>query len=207
MMEPNEITTRESLYDCYGDANKRAAKKEMYKLDNHTRHFISLSPFFVLSTSSSSLGTDASPRGDAPGFVKVVDDHTLVVPDRMGNNRVDSMKNIMENPNIGMLFLLPGMNETLRINGKARVTTDKALLKQLSVRGKCPKTGLIVEVVEVFMHCAKALMRSHLWDPERHIERSSFPTLGQIFKDQIGDVESAEETEKAIQEGYVTRLY
>ncbi len=206
-METSEISNRDSLYDCYGDANERAAKKQMDKLDKHSRHFISLSPFFVLSTSSSSLGTDASPRGDAPGFVKVIDDHTLLVPDRKGNNRVDSMKNIVENPNVGMLFLLPGVNETLRINGKARVTTDKAILEPMSVRGKCPKTGLVVEVKEVFMHCAKALMRSHLWDSERHIDRSEFPTLGEIFVDQIADVESAEEADKAIQEAYVINLY
>ena len=205
-MHDSEISSREVLHEYYGPPNERAAKKQMDKLDKHCRHFISLSPFFVLSTSSPQ-GTDASPRGDAPGFVTVVDDHTLIVPDRMGNNRVDSMHNIVANSNVGMLFLLPGVNETLRINGKARVTTDEKLLEPMSVRGKRPKSGLVVEVVEVFMHCAKALMRSHLWDPERHIERSEFPTLGAIFKDQITGVEDAEETEKAIQEGYVTRLY
>ena len=205
-MHDSEIRSREVLHEYYGPPNERVANKQMDKLDKHCRHFISLSPFFVLSTSSPQ-GTDASPRGDAPGFVTVLDDHTLIVPDRMGNNRVDSMHNIVANPNVGMLFLLPGVNETLRINGKARVTTDEKLLEPMSVRGRRPKSGLIIEVEEVFMHCAKALMRSHLWDPERHIERSSFPTLGQIFKDQIADVEDAEETEKAIQEGYVTRLY
>jgi PPOX class probable FMN-dependent enzyme len=205
-MPGTEIQSQETLHDLYGDANERAAKKQMDKLDKHSRHFISLSPFFVLATSGPN-GTDASPRGDAPGFVTVVDDHTLIVPDRMGNNRVDSMSNIVENPNVGLLFLLPGMSETLRINGRARVTTDPELLEPMSVRGRAPQSGLIVEVDEVFMHCAKALMRSHLWDSERHIERSSFPTLGQIFKDQIADVDDTDEADRAIQEGYVTRLY
>ncbi len=205
-MEENEIQDQEVLHEYYGEPNERAAKKQIGKLEKHSRHFISLSPFFVLSTSNSE-GTDASPRGDAPGFVAVVDDRTLLVPDRMGNNRVDSMRNIMGNPNVGMLFLVPGMNETLRINGKARVTTDEKLLKPMSVNGKIPKSALIIEIEEVFMHCAKALMRSHLWDPERHIDRSSFPTLGQVFKDQIGSDKDAEEIEKSVQEGYVTRLY
>ncbi|MBT3351376.1 MAG: pyridoxamine 5'-phosphate oxidase family protein [Nitrospinaceae bacterium] len=205
-MENNGFLNQETLHDYYGEPNERAAKKQMEKLEKHSRHFISLSPFFVLSTSSSE-GTDASPRGDAPGFVTVLDDHTLLIPDRMGNNRVDSMHNIMENPNVGMLFLVPGMNETLRINGKARVITDEKLLKPMSVKGKSPKSALIVEIDEVYMHCAKALMRSHLWDSERHIERSSFPTLGQVFKDQVGSDQDAEEIEKLVQEGYVTRLY
>ena len=205
-MNQSEIRSQDSLHAYYGEPNERAAKKQMDRLDKHCRHFISVSPFFVLATSGPG-GTDAAPRGDAPGFVSVVDDNTLIVPDRMGNNRVDSMSNILENPNVGLLFLVPGMSETLRINGKARVTVDEELLEPMSVRGKCPKSGLIVEVEEVFMHCAKALMRSHLWDSERHIERSSFPTLGQIFKDQIAGIEDAGETDKAIQEGYTTRLY
>ena len=205
-MNQSEIRSQDSLHAYYGEPNARAAKKQMDRLDKHCRHFISISPFFVLATSGPG-GTDASPRGDAPGFVSVVDDNTLIVPDRMGNNRVDSMSNILENPNVGLLFLVPGMSETLRINGKARVTVDEELLEPMSVRGKCPKSGLLVEVEEVFMHCAKALMRSHLGDSERHIERSSFPTLGQIFKDQIAGIEDAGETDKAIQEGYTTRLY
>jgi PPOX class probable FMN-dependent enzyme len=178
----------------------------MDKLDKHSRHFISISPFLVLA-SSGEQGTDASPRGDAPGFVSVIDDHTLLIPDRPGNNRVDSMANIMENPNVGLLFLVPGIKETLRVNGKARVTKDLSLLEPMAVRGKNPLSGLIVEVEEVYLHCAKALMRSKLWDPETHVERSSFPTLGQIFKDQIEEIDSSEEADRAIEEGYRTRLY
>jgi PPOX class probable FMN-dependent enzyme len=201
-----DILNEQELHEYYGSPNFRAARKQMDKLDKHSRHFISISPFLVLA-SASEQGTDASPRGDAPGFVSVIDDHTLLIPDRPGNNRVDSMANIMENPNVGLLFLVPGIKETLRVNGKARVTKDLSLLEPMAVRGKNPLSGLIVEVEEVYLHCAKALMRSKLWDPETHVERSSFPTLGQIFKDQIEEIDSSEEADRAIEEGYRTRLY
>ena len=200
------IHTEDELHAYYGDVSERASKKQMDRLDKHTRHFISLSPFFVLATANAG-GTDASPRGDAPGFVTVVDDNTLIVPDRPGNNRVDSFSNLLENPNVGLLFLVPGMNETLRINGKARMTTDEALLEPMSVRGRPPRSGLIVDVEEVFFHCAKALIRSKLWAIETQIDRASFPTLGQVFKDQIASVNDADEADRAIQEGYATRLY
>lgn len=201
-----EIRDEQSLRTFYGDPNFRAARKQMPKLDKHTRHFISLSPFLVLSTAGKN-GTDASPRGDAPGFVTVIDDETIIIPDRPGNNRVDSMTNIMENPNVGMLFLVPGIKETLRLNGKASMTMDPALLGPMAVRGKVPKSGLVVKVEEVYLHCAKALIRSKLWDPETQVERSVYPTMGQVFKDQIDEIESAEEADEAIQEGYTTRLY
>lgn len=201
-----EIRDKESLRDFYGEPNFRAARKQMAKLDKHTRHFISLSPFLVLSTAGKN-GTDASPRGDAPGFVTVIDDETIVIPDRPGNNRVDSMTNIMENPNIGMLFLVPGIKETLRLNGKASVTTDPALLKPMAVRGKVPQSALLVKVEEVYLHCAKSIIRSKLWDPETQVDRSVYPTMGQVFKDQIPEIESAEEADEVIQDGYVNRLY
>jgi PPOX class probable FMN-dependent enzyme len=201
-----EIKDGQALRTFYGDPNFRAARKQMPKLDKHTRHFISLSPFLVLSTAGDN-GTDASPRGDAPGFVAVIDDETIVIPDRLGNNRVDSMTNIMENPNVGMLFLVPGIKETLRVNGKASVTTDPALLESMAVRGKIPRSGLVIKVEEVYLHCAKALIRSKLWDPETQVERSAFPTMGQVFKDQIDEIDDADQADREIQEGYVTRLY
>ena len=201
-----EIRDEQKLRTFYGSPNFRAARKQMDKLDKHCRHFISLSPFLVLATAGEK-GTDASPRGDAPGFVAVVDDHTLFIPDRPGNNRVDSMTNIMENSNVGLLFMVPGIKETLRLNGKASVTTEPSLLETMSARGKVPRSGLVIKVEEVYLHCAKALIRSKLWDPETQVERSAFPTLGQIFKDQIDEIDDAEETDKAIQEGYTARLY
>lgn len=200
------IRDEKELHDYYGDASFRASKKQMSKLDKHCRHFISLSPFLVLGTASSK-GTDVSPRGDAPGFVQVINDHTLVIPDRPGNNRVDSYSNVMENPNVGIIFLVPGIKETLRVNGKASLSTDPELLNQLTARGKLPRAGLVVKVEEVFMHCAKALIRSKLWDPETQVERSAFPTLGQVFRDQIAEIEDAEETDRALEENYRTTLY
>ena len=194
------------LRALYGQPNVRAANKVLPRLDEHCRAFIGLSPFCVLGTAAADGLADCSPKGDAPGFVQVLDDETLLIPDRLGNNRVDSMSNIVENPNVSLIFLVPGMNETLRVNGKATITTDDSLLESLSVNGKQPKTGLVVKVDEAFLHCAKALMRSKLWDPERHIDRKSFPSLGRILADQTG-VQSPEVAEAAVQEAYRTKLY
>ena len=194
------------LRALYGQPNVRAANKVLPRLDEHCRAFIGLSPFCVLGTAAADGSADCSPKGDAPGFVQVLDDETLLIPDRLGNNRVDSMSNIVENPNVSLIFLVPGMNETLRVNGKATITTDDSLLEPLSVNGKQPKTGLVVKVDEAFLHCAKALMRSKLWDPERHIDRKSFPSLGRILADQTG-MQSPEVAEAAVQEAYRTKLY
>lgn len=201
-----QIETQEELRAHYGEINYRARLKQLPKLEKHSKHFISLSPFFVLSTSSS-RGTDASPRGDAPGFVKVLDDHTLVIPDRPGNNRVDSFSNILENPDVGLLFLVPGINETLRVNGKARITTDPAVLAQHTVQGKLPRSVMFVEVEEVFLHCAKALMRSHLWDSSRHVDRKDFPSMGACIAEQVGQGLDPKKLEEEVWEGYRTRLY
>ncbi len=194
------------LRALYGQPNVRAANKVLPRLDEHCRAFIGLSPFCVLGTAAADGSADCSPKGDAPGFVQVLDDETLLIPDRLGNNRVDSMSNIVENPNVSLIFLVPGMNETLRVNGKATITTDDSLLEPLSVDDKQPRTGLVVKVDEAFLHCAKALMRSKLWDPERHIDRKSFPSLGRILADQTG-VQSPEVAEAAVEEAYRTKLY
>lgn len=200
------IESREDLRAHYGEVSYRARLKQLPKLEQHSRRFISLSPFFVLSTSSPA-GTDASPRGDAPGFVKVIDDRTLAVPDRPGNNRVDSFRNILENPNVGLLFLVPGINETLRVNGKARITTDPAVLAEHAAHGKLPRSVMLIEVEEVYLHCAKALMRSKLWDPARHLDRRDFPTMGQCLADQIGGGLDPRKVEEEVEDGYRTRLY
>lgn len=200
------IVDAAALRALYGKPNVRAANKALSRLDAHCRAFIGLSPFCVLGTAAADGSADCSPKGDAPGFVRVLDDETLLIPDRLGNNRVDSMSNIVENPNVGLIFFVPGMNETLRVNGKAEITTDGALLEPLSVHGKRPRTGLVVKVEEAFLHCAKALMRSKLWDPERHIDRESFPSLGRILADQTG-VQSPEIAEAAVEEAYRDKLY
>ena len=200
------ISNKDDLRGFFGEPSERAAKKDIGRLDKHCRNFIALSPFCVLSTADADGRADASPKGDAPGFVAVLDDHTLVIPDRPGNNRVDSMQNILDNPHVGLIFFVPGMNETLRVNGRARITTEAELLAPLAVRGKAPQAGLVVEIEEVFLHCAKALMRSRLWDPETQIDRKSFPSLGRMLADQI-EGQDPEQAERAIEEGYRTKLY
>ena len=201
-----DIADADTLRAHYGDPNPRAKAKERGRLDDHARHFILLSPFLVIASSDASGRSDASPRGDAPGFVAVLDEQTLLIPDRPGNRRVDTLLNVTENPHIGLLFMVPGIDETLRVNGRARITTDEALLAPLAVRGKVPGAGLIVAIDSVYFHCGKALIRSRLWSEDAKVERSRFPSLGRILTDQIGDMEVAE-TEMAIERSNRTTLY
>ena len=204
----SKIETKEELREFYGPANERSVKKQMAKLDEHAKNFIALSPFMVIS-SATAEGADASPKGDPPGFVKVIDDNTLIIPDRPGNNRVDTMSNIMESNHVGLLFLVPGMCETLRVNGRARITTDPEILEPHSVKGKLPRSAMIIDVDDVYLHCAKALIRADLWNAEKHIERKSFPSMGQMLSDQIDEdgYDDGEEMNKGIQERYKTDLY
>ena len=155
---------------------------------------------------SDGLG-DVSPRGDAPGFVKVKDEKTIYLPDRLGNNRTDTLSNVLENSGVGLLFLVPGMNETLRVNGNAKITTDKNILESLSVEGKAPRSALEIIIEEAYLQCAKALIRSKLWEEDYKIERKSFPSLGKIISDQIGRGDDENRAERSIQKGYRTKLY
>ena len=202
----NEITDPAALRAHFGPISPLAEKKCLPKLDAHCRAFIALSPFAVLATTDGNGGADASPRGDAPGFVAVLDDHTLLLPDRPGNRRVDSYSNILAHPGIGLLFFVPGINETVRVNGQARVVTDPKLLAHVPAQGKVPLTGLLITVEEAFFHCAKALIRSNLWDPATRIERKSFPTLGQVIADQVAGVDG-KSADANIDESYRDRLY
>ena len=152
------------------------------------------------------LATPVSYRGVFLGFVAVLDDKTLLIPDRLGNRRLDSLSNIQENPNVGLLFFVPGMNETLRVNGTAEITFDRDLLAPLAVRGKLPQSGLLVTVREAFLHCAKAFIRSRLWDPAAQVDRKSFPSLGQMIADHVEGTDP-EEAEAHVQESYRKRLY
>ena len=175
-------------------ADSGVIRKERTFLDAHCRNFIAKSPMALLSTSSASGRCDASPRGDGAGFAAVLDERTLILPDRPGNRRVDSMTNILENGHVGLLFIIPNVNETLRVNGTAWLTTDPELLAPLQVQGKDPKVGIVVEVEETFFHCARAFLRGKVWTPETWIDRKELPTLGQIMADQFEyDVEVARE--------------
>jgi PPOX class probable FMN-dependent enzyme len=200
------IGTLENLRDCYPQPLERSLRKSLTKLDAHMRHFISLSPFLCLGTSGEG-GSDVTPRGDAPGFVHVLDDRTLLIPDWQGNNRLDSLSNIVTNPSVGLLFMIPGVNETLRINGVGEITIEPAVVERWTVNGKHPRSAMRVTVREAYLHCAKALMRSKLWEDDYRIERTDLPTYAQMLKDQGVTTQSVEELQAAIDESYATRLY
>jgi uncharacterized protein len=191
------ITDEASLRTLHHPPMRRATDKVLRGLDQHCRRIISLSPFCVVATQGPN-GADISPRGDSAGFVRVLDELTLLVPDRVGNNRLDTMTNLLVNPRIGLLFLVPGMNETLRINGTARITDDVRLLAPSAVNDRSPKVGLIVAIEEALLHCAKALIRSALWDGRRHIDRSSLPTYAQMLLDHVKGL-THEENERQTQ--------
>ena len=205
-MTDSMIDNRNDLRALYGEPGERAVKKQLPRLDKHCRNFIAISPFCVIGSSGADGTTDCSPKGDAPGFVKVLDDNTLIVPDRIGNNRVDTLSNVVENPNVALLFFVPGMNETLRVNGRAEITTDPALLEPLAVKARAPKSGLLVTVVDAYLHCAKALIRSDLWNTETQIDRASFPSMGRMMADQIDGLDVAD-AEKYTEESIRNRLY
>jgi hypothetical protein len=201
----NEITKPEEVRALYGEPSDLVQKKVLDHLDKHSQHFIRLSPFVVIASCNDS-GADATPRGDAPGFVAILDDRRLLIPDRRGNNRIDTLLNVARNPHIGLLFMTPGINETLRVNGTGRIVTDQALLAPMTVQGKAPTSGLEIDVREVFFHCGKAMIRSRLWQTDAQVERKSFPSLGRIVADQIAGID-AEAAEKNLEEAYRSRLY
>ncbi len=194
------------LREIYGEPGERAVKKQLTRFDRHCRNFIALSPFLVIASSDPAGRCDASPKGDAPGFVQVVDDRTLLIPDRLGNNRIDTLGNLLARPGVGLIFFVPGVNETLRVNGRAQVTTDPELLEPLAVNGKVPRSGILVAAEEVYFHCGKALIRSDLWNPDKQLKRGEFPSIGRIVAEQIGGMDP-EEAERATAESYKNRLY
>ena len=200
------IEDPERQREVYGAPSERSLKKQQSRFDKHCRAFIARSPFLVIASSDPSGRCDASPKGDAPGFVEVFDDETLLIPDRLGNNRIDTIGNLLERPGVGLIFFVPGLNETLRVNGRARITTDPALLEPLAVNRKVPRSGILVSADEIYFHCGKALIRSDLWNPEKQLRRSEFPSLGHILADQIGGI-TVGESERLTAESYKTRLY
>ncbi len=195
-----------NLRDTYPPPLERALLKSQTQLDEHMKAFIALSPFLCLGTSNAT-GADVTPRGDRPGFVQVPDDHTVLIPDWPGNNRLDALSNVLDNPAVALLFFVPGMLETLRINGNAEVTLDDALMARWEVDGKRPRSVLRVAVSEAFMHCGKALIRSKLWAAESQIDRRALPSYGRMLKDQTRLPQTAEEIQQSVEEGYAKRLY
>ena len=196
-----------SLRECYTEPpSERAVKKTQYTLDGHMRNFIALSPFVCLGSSSAD-GADVTPRGDQPGFVHVLDDSTLLIPDWPGNNRLDTLMNIEANPQVGLLFLIPGFTESLRVNGVADISLDPALLERWTVNGRHPRSVLRVSVREAFLHCGKAILRSKLWDESAKVDRSALPSYGQMLKDQTQVRDTAEQIQASVEDAYKTRLY
>ena len=200
------VETHEALRALYGEPSELVRQKRLDRLDRHCRALIAHSPFVVVASADAGGRADASPRGGDPGFVSVSDDRTVVIPDWPGNRLIDTMENIIANPRVGLLFLVPGVNETLRLNGGATISTNGALLESLAVGGKRPRSALVVEVEEAFLHCSKSLMRAALWHPESQIPRQRFPSLGQMLADQIAEVD-AEAAEDLVQTSIAKGLY
>ncbi len=201
-----KITSVEELRVDYPPLVKRAITKELPALDQYCRDYLALSPFLVIGTQNKDGLGDVSPRGDMPGFVKVVDDTTIIIPDRPGNNRLDTLTNILENPNVGLIFLVPGVKETLRINGKAEIRDDEDLMALCEVNGRLPRIVIQVRIETAFMHCAKALMRSKLWDPSVQIERSQLPTMSEWMVAQ-NTAEIKPESTEDMEKRYAKQLY
>jgi uncharacterized protein len=184
MADEHSITTLEQLRELYPPPKERSVRKELDHLDRHCRDFIALSPFLLVASANAAGACDVSPKGGPPGFVRVLDDHRLAIPDATGNRRLDGLQNMIENPHVGLVFLMPGMGETLRVNGTVELTRDPALLEGLVTGGKPPALALVVTAEQVYLHCAKCVIRSKLWQPESWPE--SLPSAAEILNDHIG---------------------
>ena len=195
------------LREVYRPPGARTALKVLDHLDVHCRKFIALSPFYVLSSARADGRADASPRGDPPGsLAHVADAKTLLLPDRPGNRQVDTLMNVVERPHVGMVFFVPGLTETLRVNGRAEISTDPEHLEVLAINGKPPISVLKVTVEEAFLHCAKALIRARLWEPDAQVDRSCYPTYGQVLADQVAGAD-ADEIDAGEEQSARTELY
>lgn len=206
--DTHRITTLAQLRALIPEPSEVAVAKTRPTLDEHSRRLIGLSPLVLIGTQSPDGRGDVSPKGDPPGFVAVLDDTTLAVPDRPGNNRTDTFANVVANPAVGLLFVVPGLTETLRVNGTAVLTTDPELLATLAVNGREPKLAMVVTVSEAFLHCGKALIRSKLWDPQRHVDRSAMPSIGRVIADQLAlDDAFVTSADAALADDYRDGLY
>jgi PPOX class probable FMN-dependent enzyme len=183
-----------------------ALLSELPQLDRHHRAYIALCPFVVIASAGSDGSSDVSPRGDLPGFVRVLDDHTLLLPDRPGNKKLHTLRNVVENASVSLLFMIPGRDETMRVTGTATITTDPALLHESAVQGHTPRSGLLIRVERAWLHCAKALIRSRLWDPEARVGRDALPSLGTMLADQVADVD-ADETDARLEKNNRAKLW
>jgi len=197
-----------ALVGSYAAVSKGAALKDIGRIDAHMGRFIALSPICLVSTADAAGKQDVTPRGDPPGSFKVLDEKTIAICDRPGNNRLDTLKNLLENPEIALIFLLPGINETVRVAGTARLSVDPELLASMAVQGKVPKCAIVVSVRQAYLHCAKALLRSRLWSGDYAVARETFPSIGRMVGDQIGlSEEEKKQREAATEHAYKEGLW
>ncbi|WP_417812133.1 pyridoxamine 5'-phosphate oxidase family protein [Thalassospira alkalitolerans] len=204
-MTKTKLPARPEQLSHYPDTSPRSLAKELTALDPHCTKFIALAPFCVLASADTDASPDLSPRGGAPGFATVIDANTILLPDRPGNNRLDNLGNLARNPKIALIFMIPGVNETLRIKGRVSLVTDPAELARFAEQGTAPRSMLRITIDRVFLHCAKALMRSKLWHPDAIVDRSVLPTMGKMIKDQTNAPEPAE-TQDAMEKRYRNTL-
>ncbi len=203
----NIISSEKELREIMGHPNEIVLNKTIDYIDDNCRKFIDKSPFITIATSDSNGSFDVSPKGDPAGFVKILNDKTLAIPDRPGNRKADTLTNIIQNPNIGLIFLIPGIRETLRVNGAAKIVTDSNILESLSCNGKVPSLAIIVDVQEAFMHCAKCIIRSKLWSTTNDNMEQKMPTLGKVLIDHSKVDMNPDELDKLIRDDEKTNLY
>jgi uncharacterized protein len=207
------IRSETALRALFGAPHPLAVRKSLPRLDRHCRDFIARSPFLCIGTTGADGRADVSPRGDPAPFVQVLDDHTLVIPDRPGNNRLDTLANIIANPSVGLIFFIPGFDDTLRINGKASVVRDPDLLQRAAINGRQPRVAIRVAVEEAFLHCAKALKRSRLWDADSRVDRKEMPSLAKMILEQTAPpqkpptTKEVSEADEFVEEDYRTGMY
>jgi PPOX class probable FMN-dependent enzyme len=202
------VTREDELRALLGSPSERAIKKESAAVDEASRNFIAHSPFLLLATSNAAGQCDVSPKGDQPGFVRVLDDRHLVIPDRPGNKRLDGMRNLLQNPHVGLIFLIPGREETLRVNGRASIIRDEDILGSLAARGKAPVLAIGVEVEECFLHCPKAFRRSGLWDHEGWPDQALLPSMACVLYEKLQPAgKTLEEYQRESEEGIQRTLY
>lgn len=201
----SENMTLAKLREIYGDPSPRAAAKVIYRFDNHCRNFIANSTFLILATSDKS-GLDVSPKGDPAGFVEVESDNTLLIPDRPGNNRIDSLQNIIADPRVAVLFMIPTVSETLRVNGTAEITDSSAICNRFQVKGHCPKTVIKITATEIYTHCGKAPIRAGLWNPDSWPESRPVPTLFEMLRDHTA-IPNDTVDQTSVNESYRKTLY
>ena len=202
----HRITSIEQLEALYGEPYGPAVAKEIDYISDGYRRLIEAAPFVAIATGAPE-GLDCSPKGDAAGFVRILDERTLAIPDRPGNNRIDGYRNILRNPHIALLFLIPGIGETLRVNGRAEISVDPELMQSFAVNGKLPRSVLIVRIETIFFHCSKAIVRSKLWDDATRIDRKSLPSTGTIIAEVSKGKLGGEEYDRAAPERIKAQLY